>query len=109
MLASVVNVHIKDRNFRVFSHQRKMDIPTASTKIIYEEVKKLMNEMYRNSIYVRLLGVRVDNLVEEENMQLSLFVNANNKKQEKIDSVLDKIKDKYGYGSVKRATEINKK
>ena len=107
MLANVVNVQIKDKNFSVFSHQRKMDTPTASTKIIYAEVKKLMDKLYRNGIYVRLLGVRVDNLIEEQNMQLSLFENVQNKKQERIDEVLDKIKEKYGYNSVKRAGEIN--
>lgn len=107
MLANVVNVQIKDKNFNIFSHQRKMDIPTASTKIIYKEVKKLMDELYTKGIYVRLLGVRVDNLIEEQNMQLSLFENVQNKKQERIDGVLDKIKEKYGYNSVKRAGEIN--
>ena len=34
MLAYVVNVQIKTNEFKVFSHQRKLDAPTDSTKII---------------------------------------------------------------------------
>jgi len=35
----VVNVQVKNKNFETYSHQRKMTIPTDSTKIIYEEAK----------------------------------------------------------------------
>lgn len=101
MLASVVNVHIKTKDFKTFSHQKKLDNPTSSTKIIYAEVKKLINELYKGDD-IRLLGVRVDNLVSEDEMQLSLFINQNSKKQEKLDQAIDKLKDKYGYKFIKR-------
>ncbi len=104
MLANVVNVQMKDKDFKVFSHQRKLDEPTSSTKIIYKEVKRLTDELYLGQS-IRLLGVRVDNLIEEVR-QMSLFDNKQNEKQEKIDNAVDKIKDKYGYNSIKRANEI---
>jgi len=107
MIAKVVNVQIKDKEFRVFSHQRKLEVPTASTKVIYKEVQKLLDEMYSNGTKVRLVGVRVDNLIEEEEKQISLFENEQNEKQDRIDSAVDKIKDKYGYNIIKRAREIN--
>lgn len=107
MIANVVNVQIKDKDFKVISHQRKIEIPTSSTKIIYKEVQKLMDEMYLNGTKVRLVGVRVDNLIEEEEKQISLFEDEQNKKQQKLDSAVDKIKDKYGYNVIKRAREIN--
>lgn len=105
MLANTVNVHIKDKDFKVYSHQKKMDNPTSSTKIIYSEVKKLMDELYTN-MQIRLLGVRVDGLIEERDRQISLFEDKQNEKQEKIDNAVDKIKDKFGYNIIKRAKEI---
>ena len=106
MLANVVNVQIKDSNFRVFSHQRKLDTATSSTKIIYEQAKKLMNELYSKGTRVRLIGVRVDDLLDEKDKQISLFDNKLNEKQEKLDETLDKIKEKYGHNFIKRGGEI---
>ena len=105
MLANVVNVQIKTKDFKTYSHQRKMDSPTSSTKIIYSEVKKLINELHKGE-ELRLLGVRVDNLIDEEEKQISLFENTDNKKQEKLDSTIDKLKEKFGYDFIKRAREI---
>jgi len=105
MLAKTVNVQIKTNEFKVYSHQRKLDMPTSSTKIIYRESKKLIEELYKNTP-VRLIGVRVDNLCEKEQMQISLFDNKQEEKQDKIDKVLDNLKEKYGYDSIKRARNL---
>ena len=106
LLTNVVNVQIKTNEFKVLSHQRKLDFPTDSTKIIQEMAKKLLKEIY-NNVPIRLIGVRVDQLVEKEQRQISLFENTENEKQKKIDSVLDKIKEKYGYETITRAGKMN--
>ena len=54
---------------------------------------------------IRLVGVRVDNLENKDEIQLSFF--NNNEKQDKIDDVLDNIKNKYGYNSVTRAGKLD--
>ena len=105
LYANVVNVQIKTKDFKVFSHQRKMETATNSTKMIYEEAKKLLEELYKG-IPIRLIGVRVDGLSKKDEIQISLFDNKQNEKQEKIDFVLDKIKDKYGYNAITRAGKI---
>lgn len=56
---------------------------------------------------IRLIGLRVDNLVEREQRQISLFENKENEKQKKIDLAVDKIKEKYGYNSITRAGKMN--
>ena len=40
-------------------------------------------------------------------MQLSLFDNDNNVKQENLDKVIDELKNKYGYKKITRAGKIN--
>ena len=103
MYANVVNVQLRTKDFKDFSHQRKLSYSTANTKEIYNTAKELLNEMYKNGTYIRLVGVRVDNLVEEDEVQMSLFNNDTSKKQEKLDKVVDSLKQKYGYNSVTRA------
>ena len=61
----------------------------------------------RSGMSIRLIGVRVYNLVDKNEVQLSLFENESNKKQEKLDSVLDDIKNKYGYNTITRAGKLN--
>ena len=106
LLANVVNVQIKTSEFKVLSHQRKLDFATDSTKIIQEIAKILLNEIHKNQS-IRLIGVRVDQLVEKDERQISLFENTENEKQNKIDSVVDKIKEKYGYETITRAGKMN--
>ena len=57
--------------------------------------------------FIRLVGVRVDNLVEKESMQTSLFMQNTETKQNKLDKVVDMLKEKYGYNLVTRASKIN--
>lgn len=105
MLAEVVNVQIKTNEFKVYSHQRKLMMPTDNTKIIIEEAKKLLYELYKKEP-VRLIGVRVDKLSNKEEVQLSLFDNTS-QKQNKLDKVVDTLKEKYGYDKITRAGKIN--
>ena len=107
LLANTVNVQLRTKDFIDTSHQGKMREATNSTKEIYSKAKELLNEMYRKGQAIRLVGVRVDNLVEKEEKQISLFEkDINNEKQEKLDRVIDELKDKYGYNKITRAGKL---
>lgn len=106
MYASVVNVQLKTNDFKMSSHQKKLETATNSTKIIYEEAKKLLKELYKG-VPIRLIGIRVDGLSRKDEVQLSIFDTKTNEKQERLDLVIDKIKDKYGYNSITRAGKID--
>ena len=62
--------------------------------------------MYKPYTHIRLVGLKVDNLEDKEKEQISLFHEKNDEKQNKIDTVLDKINEKYGYNSVTRAKKM---
>lgn len=107
LLATVVNVQLRTNEFKDFSHQSKLDWPTSNTKDVFEKVKLLLREMYKEENPIRLVGIRVDKLIRKGEMQLSLFDNLENKKQEKIEMVVDELKQKYGYNTITRGGEIN--
>ena len=107
MLANVVNVQLRTKDFQDFSHQAKLDYSTSSTKEILSKAKELLREMYKKEMFIRLVGVRVDNLIPQEEMQLSLFGNTeNNEKQKKLDSVIDSLNEKFGSNSITRAGKL---
>ena len=107
LLAKTVSVQLRTKNFEDTSHQGKLKEATSSTKEIYEKAKELLNQMFNQSMSIRLIGVRVDNLVDKEQLQLSLFHDKSNEKQEKLDKVIDSLKNKYGYNKITRAGKMN--
>ena len=107
MLARVVNVQLRNKDFVDTSHQRKLPNATASTKEIFKHAKELLEQMYRKGTAIRLIGVRVDDLTDKEEMQISLFHDeAKNEKQKKLDKTIDKLKEKYGYNFITRAGKM---
>ena len=107
MLAKTVNVQLRTKDFEDTSHQKKLPEATSSTKEISKIAKELLNEMFHKPMAIRLVGLRVDNLVEKEQMQLSLFSNKEIEKQEKLDKVIDDLKNKYGYNKITRAGKMS--
>ena len=109
LVANSVNVQLRTKDFIDTSHQGKLDIATSSTQQIYSKAKILLREMYKEGTFIRLVGVRVDKLEDKEERQLSLFENKDKEKLDKIDRVMDNLKEKYGYNSITFAGRIEKK
>ncbi len=107
LLASSVNVQLRNKDFKDISHQKKLESAISNTKEIYNSAKQLLNEMFTKGMAIRLIGMRADNLVEKDKIQLSLFDNKENKKQDSLDDAIDKLKDKYGYNLITRAGKLN--
>lgn len=55
MLANVVNVQLRTKEFKDISHQRRLDYSTSNTKEIYETARKLLLEMYKKGVPIRLV------------------------------------------------------
>ncbi len=107
LYANTVNVQLRTKNFEDTSHQKKLPEATDTTKQIYMTAKELLHEMYHKGQEIRLVGVRVDSLTDKKDEQISLFNTNKNEKQEKLDKVIDQLKNKYGYNSVTRATKMD--
>jgi len=109
--AYTVGVQIKTNEFLKYSHQKTLNKPTSNTQEIYNTAKELLENLYNNQP-VRLIGVKLDNLTDNEFSQISIFETpTKNKKNLKLDNVIDSIKDKYGYDSITLGTimKIDKK
>ena len=106
LLANVVSVQLRTKEFKDYSHQKKLALSSNSTREIYDIAKEILNEMYKGE-FIRLVGVRTDDLCDKNQRQLSLFDDINSKKQEEIDKSIDLLKQKYGYNTVTRGTVMN--
>ena len=105
--ANTIGIQIKTNEFITYSHQKKLNKPTSNTQEIYDTSKELLTKLFNNQP-VRLIGIRLDNLTDNEFSQISMFGESIKKqKNSKLDNVIDNIKDKYGYDSITLGTLMN--
>ena len=110
--AYVVSVQLKDCYFKNKQHQMKLKNATNLTNEVFNVSKKLLDEMWEDKP-IRLVGIRLDNLTKENNIQISLFDKNEEHRDVKLEKTLDELKDKFGNGIIKNASlkniNINKK
>ena len=104
---SVVSVYFVDNEFRHTSKQLTLDSATNVTNEIYYHVCRLFDQLW-NGNPIRLLGVQTSRATTEATRQYSLFETRDVEKLSKLDAAIDKIRDKYGEDSVKRASFVKK-
>ena len=99
--AYTVVVTLKDKYFKRKSHQKKLLNPINTSEDIFNTSLKVLSEMEVES--VRLVGIRLDNLVTNYNYQPSLFENKKIEKNEKLEKTVDALKEKYGFNVIDKA------
>ena len=94
--ASTVAVIFKDKSFNSYSAQEKLDNPTDNTKEIYKKVINIFDKNFKKEA-LRLIGVRLSDLNEIKNEQISIFdADIEEKKDIEIEHTIDSINKKFG-------------
>lgn len=101
----VVSVTVTDMDFNQQSRQCTLLEPTNITEDIYSHAIKLFHELWNNKP-IRLLGVSTSHTTHNSTNQVSMFTNPQNEKLSKLNSAVDKIRERYGEDSIKRARFI---
>ena len=105
--AYVVVVTLKDKFFKRKKHQKKLVNDTNITEEDYKTAVKILNEMDTED-GVRLIGVRLDNLTDTSNHQVSLFENIDKRDDNtSLEKTVDNLKEKYGFKVIKKASLAN--
>jgi len=98
-----ITLKIRYKNFKTITRSHTLEYPTNISRILWQAARKVFENWYSQSAgELRLLGFGVSGLTAETSEQKLLFEESKNDKQKKVDEVFDKIKKKYGDGSLKR-------
>ena len=102
---TVVEVSVRNSELQSFSRQRRLQTPTCSSLEMAQVGLELFQSNYHWDLPIRSIGVRGSGLVAaSECDQLSLFQDdIQRRKRERIDSVVDNIRERFGYMSIQRA------
>lgn len=103
--AYVIAVILKDPYFRRTSHQKKLKNATNITTEIYEIACEILKEMEFE--FVRLIGIRLDQLSEESYHQVSFFESIEKREENsELEQTVDALKSKFGNSIIKKASLI---
>ncbi|MEE2707971.1 MAG: DNA polymerase IV [Gemmatimonadota bacterium] len=96
-----VRIKVRYGDFKTLNRQIGVP-PTDSDFVIRKTALALFNATWDSTTGIRLLGVAVDNLVQPgEPVQCELFDDEGDKPESRILDAIDKIKDRYGRGSIR--------
>ncbi len=96
-----ITVKIRLHGFETYTRAQTWGERTNFSDVIYATAKELFQKFFKSGMKIRLIGVRVNNFADDY-MQESLFSYPVNERREKIHSVVDVIKNKFGEDAIGR-------
>ena len=106
LYTKTVGVIFKNEFFTTYSAQSSFNTPTNNTKEILKKVYDVFEENYKED-EIRLIGVRLANLTDTKQEQVTLFSLEETKEDEKQDNIqktMDAINNKFGKSIIKPAS-----
>ena len=101
--AGRVEVKVRLAHFATSTRSRTLREPTSVDKVLIDTALALLHERLERSINeVRLVGVQAGKLAPSTFTQLDLFGDPTDDKHRSIDSAVDRIRDRFGRGSIRR-------
>ena len=107
-----VSLDIKDNNLKSFSVSNTINRPLSNAQEIAKECTTLLNKQWSfdtRQTKIRALRITISTLVSDTyGEQLSLFFDSKqHQKLQQQDKGIDKIRDKYGYSTIRRGVLLD--
>jgi len=110
-LCKGVQISVRDNQLSSFERQCKLERPSALSYDLCEAAMNLFNKNYNWKYPIRGIGVRgIDLISADSAVQLALLeYEERRRNREKLDSVVDDLRRRFGYFSVCRAVMLKDK
>ena len=99
-----ITLKIRFHNFITFNKSKSIENPTHLDDIIFKTVVELLDKVKLKKGGVRLLGIRLSNLIPGNKRKQLKFSRDKEDKLEQLTQSLDKIREKFGSKAVTRAS-----
>ena len=97
-----VSIKVRFTDFKTITRSKSLDLPTTTSQEIFEIVKQLYLALGIDGQSIRLVGVSLDSLVDNDDIQ-QMVLGQRPTGWRQIDRVADKIRDKFGRSSLRPA------
>jgi DNA polymerase-4 len=95
--ARTITLKLRYSDFKTVTHAESVE-PTNDDTFVTQVAYRLLHSAYKRKLPIRLLGIRLSNFDEEQQLELSLF--PSEQKKQNILSVIDKLRKKHGDGII---------
>lgn len=107
MVCSTVQLYVRDFELNSYERQQKLSFPNRTASALFESSFALFKTNHTSGKPIRSLGVRATDLSYDSVQQLSISKTLDNvEKYEKIESVTDEIREKFGTAALKRGVML---
>ena len=100
--AGTLSIKVRFTDFKTISRSKTVDLPITGTQEIFEVVKNLYLALNLENVLIRLIGVSLDSLVEDEEIN-QMVLGQRTSGWQQADKAVDRIKNKFGSASLRPA------
>ena len=100
--AVTISIKVRFTDFKTISRSKTVDLPITGTQEIFEVVKNLYLGLNLENVLIRLIGVSLDSLVEDEEIN-QMVLGQRTSGWQQADKAVDRIKNKFGSASLRPA------
>ena len=103
-----VGIKLRTPDFKTITRDKTLGFKTDNHQEIHQYVMTLFTNARKTGQAVRLIGVRLSNLDEESNRQLELYDQQDLETSQKVDQLLDEVRQKMGFKKIGTAGSLPK-
>jgi len=107
LAANTISIKVRFSDFKTISRSKTLDLPINSTQEIFEVVKNLYLALGLERVLIRLVGVSLDSLVENDDLQ-QMVLGQRESGWAQADRAIDRIKQRFGRTSLRPARLVSK-
>ncbi len=100
---STVSIKVRFADFTTITRTRTRKVPTDVSREIFHEARTLYRALHLDRARIRLVGVRMEGVVETDGVQSQLVLGAPERGWREAEEAVDRLADRFGRGSVRPA------
>ena len=108
LAANTISIKVRFADFKTISRSKTLDLPTTGTQEIFEVAKSLYLGLELDRVLVRLVGVSLDSLVENDDVK-QMVLGERTSSWQQADRAIDRVKARFGSGSLRPARLVDDK
>jgi DNA polymerase-4 len=105
--AKTISIKVRFSDFKTITRSKKMDQPISGTKESFEVAKQLYLALKLDRVRIRLVGVSLEGLTPADEAAEQLLIGQRDVGWREADSAIDRVKAKFGRGSVRPARLVS--
>jgi len=106
LATNTISIKVRFADFKTISRSKTLDLPTTGTQEIFEVVKALYLALNLDRVLIRLVGVSLDSLVENDDVK-QMVLGERTSSWQQADRAIDRVKAKFGRASLRPARLVD--